>query len=49
MKRFYAVSLVVLFSMSAYAQEKPSASEKQDRPPAAHRELEALPSSTRQA
>lgn len=30
MKRFSAVSLVVLFSMSSYAQEKPSASGKQD-------------------
>src|SRR5207302_4534666 len=30
MKRFSAVSLVVLFSVSAYAQEKPSISGKQD-------------------
>jgi len=34
MKRFSALSLVVLFSMSAYAQEKPSISEKKDPPPA---------------
>jgi hypothetical protein len=34
MKRFSAVSLVVLFSMSAYGQDKPSASGKQDAPPA---------------
>ena len=35
MKRFSAVSLVILFSMSVYAQEKPSASGRQDPPPAA--------------
>ena len=34
MKRFSAVSLVVLFSVSAYAQEKPSISGKQDVSPA---------------
>ncbi len=34
MKRFSAVSLVILFSMSVYAQEKPSASGKQGPPPA---------------
>src|SRR2546427_437954 len=34
MKRFSALSLVVLFSMSAYAQEKPSISGKQDPPTA---------------
>src|SRR5438132_944471 len=32
MKRFSALSLVVLFSTSAYAQEKPSVSGKQDPP-----------------
>src|SRR5207245_9165969 len=34
MIRFSALSLVVLFSMSAYAQEKPSISGKQDPPTA---------------
>src|SRR5437899_12729006 len=34
MKRFSAVSLVVLFSMSTSAQEKPSVSGKQDPPSA---------------
>jgi hypothetical protein len=42
MKRFSAVSLIVLFSMSGYAQEKPAASGKQDPvgvAPAAHEEV----------
>src|SRR5207245_10640901 len=34
MKRFFALSLIVLFSMSAYAQEKPSISGKQNPPTA---------------
>src|SRR5205814_8264651 len=34
MKRFSALSLVVLFSMSTSAQEKPSVSGKQDAPSA---------------